>query len=215
MNNISFKAKINFVSPSTFDKVAYGKDISYYSFVTGHNLKTHSIRNCIGVLAVDYKNKFAKGGHIYPHEDYLSSNNITDSFCTDFTPQKAFLIGSKKLATNDISIQIFQKFKNLLKKNIKDLTLFEQHTYPFSESDFVYHYDNDTLTVCTSFKRPKEAKEHYVSNLNELLECFKIIEIAKDDILCFEDKPVDLEKYYNNGLTRKQKLKDLIAKFIK
>ena len=220
MNNISFKSKINFVSPETFNKIVNGKNIPEESiFVTGKDLQTHAIRNCTGILAIDYKNGYAMGAHFYPDDSLLRMLEDQDSMPAVWKnffrfQQKAFLIGSKRVNPNDISVKIFKKLKNLYEKNVKDLTFFQEHVHLLSGSDFVYHYDDDTLTVCTRFVKPEDTidfnentKVCYVSNAEDLLECFKKIKIADNDVLCFENKPFDFKKYYNFGRILKQRLK--------
>ncbi|MCQ2738955.1 MAG: hypothetical protein MJ237_01870 [bacterium] len=220
MNDISFKSKINFVSPETFKKVANGKVISENgSIICGNDLQTHAIRNCTGILAIGKYG--ATGVHYYPNDGLLlmleDQGNFMSAVWKNFFrfQQKAFLIGSKRVNYNDISVKIFKELKNLYNENLKDenLTFFEEHTHLHSESDFAYNYDDDTLTVCTKFnkledvrKSNKNPKIYYVSNAEDLLRCFKKIKISDKDILCFEDKPFDFKKYYNFGRILKQRL---------
>ena len=200
VDGVSFKSKINFVNAKTFDNLCCGERIVYNKFVKAKNFNTISIRNCTGSIAVDYKNKIAKGGHTYPSSAHLElAKFLLKDFFSDIKPEKGFLIGSRYLEDEQISMKIFDKFKNGFKQKVKNLTIFGGQIFPYSESDFIYDINTDTLTLCTAFKRPWETSEHFVSNMIELKECFNEIKIAKDDTLYFNDKPVDLNQYSKYG----------------
>ena len=198
MDGINFKSKINFVDSCTFNKLKLAQKAGYDTFVEGKRVCAHNVRTCTGAVCVDRKRAVARACHNY---DCPVNANFADvlaiQFLHDLDINKVFLIGGKKLSDSKSSIPLFHNFKRQLAKMVKKLTIFEEHTYPYSETDFHYDCDTDTLTVCSMFKRPKEVFEHYISNMDELNECFKKVTIAKDDQLYFNDVPVKSDKKYN------------------
>lgn len=196
VSNISFTSKINFVDANTFCNLCQGERILYSKFVKADKFNTLALRNCTGSIAVDYKNNVAKGAHTYPNNlNFEFADTLMSKFFSDIKAQKGFLIGGRYLEDEQISMGIFEKFKKAFKKKVKDLTVFGGQVFPYSETDFAYNVNTDTLTLCTMFKRPMEIFEHYVSNIDELKECFHEIKIAKGDELFINGEKVELNKH--------------------
>ena len=214
MNNITFTSKINFVDARTFEKFQNGvyidccriQNFSKDSFseqvknkIPKINLKqpnkiyTYNIRTCTAGGIIDSKTGEAVGFHIYDDLCNLKQikNILEEIFNIIKNPDRAFLLGGKNLKCSPYSIPIFNTVYNEFLSKIKNITLFQEHVFPLSESDFHYNLLNDTWTLHTMYRPLNDAKEHSAMTPQELRNCFKRIELANGDSLYINNEKID------------------------
>ena len=209
-NQVSFKSRINFVDAKTFEKFNRGKyidfrrhlDLDYYAqnnrrpwfakpvhsdIARANEFYTDEVRTCSAGGIVDLKTGKCAGFHFLDSVDNFEK--IDDMLKTLFelvpNPDRALILGSKKLVCANYSIQIFEKILKGLKNKIDKVTVFREHKFPYSESDLHYNIKNDTWTIHSMFRPLTDIKVHAVDSANKLESCFKNIEISNGDSIHF------------------------------
>ena len=158
--------------------------------VKADEFSTDSVRTCTAGSVVDTVNGEAAGFHTY---DSLSNFEHVDDILDNLfwrvkNPDRAFLIGSKNLKGSEFSCPIFQKLYEGIAKHVKNVTIFREHLFPFSESDFHYSLKNDTLTINSMYKPLTDWREFDIKSKEDLNKCFKEIKVADGDIVTFNGK---------------------------
>lgn len=197
-NNISFKSNIKFV-PIELERLNLrGKEIGFLpgeqNCIKASEFVTYGIKTCTG------------GGLVIPGQEALGFHYLDASFSKFFKinkfikdlgsqiqPERGLLVGGKRAALFGyiFSIRNFKTFKKGLEKLTKNLSIFECHKYPFSQTGFHYSLENDTWTLCHSFINEKGAID-YVKNLDDLKKCYKKIQIADGDRLFIGGEEIKL-----------------------
>lgn len=148
---------------------------------------TEEVRTCTAGGVVNTKTGECAGFHIY--DSLANSEKIDDILDNIFgnvqNPDRALILGSKHLRTSTYSIPIFQKIYEGIAKRVPNVTIFREHTMPFSESDMHYSFKNDTWTIRSMFRPLTDIKEFDVSTEEELAKSFKEIKLADGDIITF------------------------------
>lgn len=194
-NNISFKSKINFVDTDKFIKTigirnCEKRRIDHLGkcIMIGEDLYTNKIRTCTG------------GGFVVPEVEvcafhFLNSQHfheymesILSFYLSKLKPERALIIGSKRLSTAGYSLENFQKIKEIIKSNVENVTLFERHRFPCSQSSFHYSVKTDTWTILSQYQY--KDKNYEVTTLKDLRRLFNKISIAKGDRLFVNDKEI-------------------------
>jgi hypothetical protein len=152
---------------------------------------TEEVRTCSAGGVVDTKTGEAAGFHAYDSLDNL--NKVEDILENLFgrvpNANRAFIVGSKDLHCAEISIPMFKAIYEGIAKRIKNVTVFREHTLPYSETDFHYASKNDTWTIHSMYRPLTDIKQYDVTTKEELNKCFKEIKLANGDVLVFpEDK---------------------------
>ena len=189
----------------------------------GSELYTSKIRTCTG------------GGFVVPNKEaccfhFLNSSyfyeymdSILNFYLSTVKPERALIIGSKKLSTVNYSIENFKRIENIIKSKVKNVTIFERHRFPFSQSSFHYDVKKDTWTILSQYSY--KDKQYEVTTLKDLLRLFKKISIAKGDRLFINGKeilPKDcpkifVDKWYEplkskTNISLLEKMKDVAKK---
>lgn len=214
MNDISFKSRINFVDAKTFDRFRRG---DYIEFRADNNLSafdllmlkcskdirrpridvlksdefyTEAVRTCTAGGVIDTKTGEAAGFHIYDSLDNLENiDNILDNIYGNVkNPDRALILGSKDRRLSSYSIPIFQKIYEGIAKRVRNITIFKEYIFPFSESDLHYSLADDTWTIHTMFKGKNDMREHHILSEEDLDKCFKEFIIANGDTLEIDGK---------------------------
>lgn len=190
-NKVNFGSKIIFADAKTFDKVKRGYFIPWNPCAEyiqkADEFYTERVRTCAAGLLMNTKTKTVLGFHIYDCLENLKDipyliKNMTN-LCEN--PDKCLLLGGKRLFGSPYSMDIFGKFQEIFEKNIEKITFFEEHTYPWSETNICYSIKDDTCYISSMFRDNKDFKEKYISSKEELEKCFKKIKISSDDELIF------------------------------
>ena len=105
-------------------------------------------------------------------------------------PQRALLVGSKKLDDSPYSIEQFERFKKVFTERIKNVSLFERHRYENAQTHYIYSLDNDTWTLFSEYQKGKNIRYNQVKSLKALKECFENISIADGDRLFINNKEI-------------------------
>lgn len=201
-NNISFTSRINFVNSKMFDKFRHG---SYIDIRKSNNLSenlqfgisnsdefyTDEVRTCTAGAIINSKTKQCVGFHIY---DCLNNEEKIDdiiNYILSFVekPDKALLLGSKKIKCSNYSLPIFDKIYEKLASNIKNITTFKEHTFPFSESNLHYNAKNDIWTIHSLYRERINIKDNDVLSQNDIKKAFKEIKLADGDSIYTENAP--------------------------
>ena len=200
-NNIAFTSRINFVNAKTFENFRCG---TYIDFRKGSEIVTPTfprpdiyktdefftdeIRTCTAGGVIDSKNGQCLGFHIYDNltNEENVGNIIENIFKLIPNPDKALLLGSKKLACAKYSPTIFQKIYKGLSSGIKNITVFKEHIFPISESSLHYSLKNDTWTIHSMYRGFLNLKEQDLISESELQKCFKEIILSPDDTIHFD-----------------------------
>ena len=151
---------------------------------------TDTVRTCTAGGVIDTKSGKAAGFHIY--DSLANSEKIDDILENIFgnveTPDRAVILGSKNLRSSIYSIPIFQKLLKGISERVPNLTVFKEHTLPFSESNMHYSLKNDTWTIQSMYRPLTDYKEFDVASQEDLNKCFKEIKLANGDIITFGEK---------------------------
>lgn len=210
VDKISFTSRINFVNTKTFEKFRRGTYIDFrkdLNFECSQNAKnpwfakivrsdvvkadefyTDEIRTCSAGGVIDSKTGQCAGFHFY---DCAENSENTDNmlkiiFSLVPNPDRALILGSKKLRFSNYSIPVFEEILKGLKSKIDNVTIFREHIFPYSESDLHYNLKNDTWTIRSMFRYPTDlVHDHEVIDPQKLEQCFKEIKIAEGDSINF------------------------------
>ena len=189
-DKVNFTSRIVFVpSRQAFDKIACGYNIPF-GIVVKYNKKaskfyTKCVRTCTAGALINTKTKEAIGFHIYDClQNYKNIKKIIKSMIDQINPDKCLLFGGKKYSGNDYSMPIFRKTARILRKNIKNMTVFKRHMYACSETNMYYSLNEDTFYILSRYVN-KKGNVQSVSSENDLREIFKKISVSPDDELIF------------------------------
>lgn len=191
-SEISFKSKINFVPESRFyNDMIKGTNIDFRvpekAFQKAGEFFTEGVRSCTAGGFLNSKTGEAAGFHYYDSENGCKNiETFADRIFQVINPDRCLLLGSNDLKCAPFSVESFQKFKKIFTKRIKNVTIFEQHVFPWSESDLHYSAANDRWDIHTMFRPLTDYKEYSVSNAEDLQKSFRKIIISDGDILTFE-----------------------------
>lgn len=194
-NYITFTSKIRFVDRNTYNKLFKNNKISYFhntpNILKADEFYSEEIRTCTGGgLVKPFKE--AEGFHIWDDKPNIKNfpENINRLFRFIKNPERGILIGSKKRNENPYSLEIFTKFKKIFLERVKNISLFERHRYELSETNYHYSLKDDTWTIYSTFQRGKNSAMRQIKTLDDLLECFENISIAKGDRLFIGKKEI-------------------------
>ena len=202
-DKISFTSKINFVNTKTFNNFRHGSYIDYrkefklndleqslrIGIVNADEFYTDEIRTCTAGGIIDTKNGKCAGFHIY--DNLENEQNLKSIFKFIFNlvpnPDKALILGSKKLTFSNHSIPIFKTIFDELSTKIKNITSFEEHTFPFSESNIHYSLKDDIWTINSMYKERTSIIEKDILTEEDLKKCFKNIKLDNKDTIFFKE----------------------------
>lgn len=172
---------------------AFGGEIKKFprfDVVKSDEFYTDEVRTCSAGGVIDFKTGQCAGFHFY---DNLENSQQTDDMLDAIfklvpNPDRALLLGSKKLKFSIYSISIFDKILEGLNKRIKNITVFREHIFPYSESDLHYSLKDDTWTIRSMFRPLTDYKEYDILSKETLEKSFKEIKLADGDCITFSDK---------------------------
>ena len=194
-NSISFTSKIRFVERHIYSIMDKKNFIDFAhskpNILKADEFYSEEIRTCTGGGLVNPYHE-AEGFHLW--DDLTNKRKfphlINSLFRFVKKPERGLLVGSKELEKSPYSIEQFDKFKKVFLERVKDVSIFQQHTFPCSETHYHYSLDSDTWTLCTRYKNEKELNYKSVRSLEALKKCFKYISIAKGDRLFIGRKEI-------------------------
>lgn len=212
MNDISFTSRIRFVDRKVFDKFCQkgiyvdfrpdndmsaldmmmlkpSKNIVHprLDVLKADEFYTDTVRTCTAGGVVDTKTGEAVGFHIFDSLDNLEKTDdiLENIFGRVKNPDRAVILGSKGLKIACESIPIFQKLYEGISKRVKNVTIFREHLFPFSESDMHYCAKTDTWTIRSMYRPITDFREHNIKSKDELEKCFREVKLADGDTLEF------------------------------
>ena len=152
---------------------------------------SEGIKTCTGGgVVIPFKE--AEGFHFW--DDMTNKKKFPDIVNSLFrfvkNPQRALLVGSKKLDDSPYSIEQFERFKKVFTERIKNVSLFERHRYENAQTHYIYSLDNDTWTLFSEYQKGKNIRYNQVKSLKALKECFENISIADGDRLFINNKEI-------------------------
>ena len=159
MNGVTFKSRINFVNRIQYDKIEKNNYIKFLELnkkvsqiptlfkkepmrnrtdiLKSQDFYTEGVRTCTAGGVINTKTAEAAGFHIF--DNLYNDENVDEILENIFdrvkNPDRALLLGSKLLKCSIYSIPIFQKIYDGISKRIKNVTIFREHVFPFSESN--------------------------------------------------------------------------------
>lgn len=194
-NSITFTSKIKFVDRKFYNALEKHNEIKYQhncsNILKADEFYSEDIRTCTGGGLVKPFEE-AEGFHFWNDLPNIKNfpENINKLFRYVRNPERGLLVGSKDLKGSPYSVEMFAKFKKVFLDRIKNVTLFEKHRYTNSGTNYHYSKKYDTWTLYTTFRRENEAGLQTIKTLNDLLECFENISIAKGDRLFIGKKEI-------------------------
>jgi len=197
-NNISFTSKIKFVDAKTLYQLRKGKRVDYYydfSIIKNNDFYTEDVRTCSAGGIMNSKTGEVLGFHIFDNTKFADKieKYIDVIFHKIKKPDRALLIGGKKLESAPDSMPRFQKIKEAFLERIKNVSIFEEHTYRLSQSDFQYNKDIDTWFICGEYIEPNTLMSRKeVDSEEKLKNFFKEIKLANGDSLYINDTKIRL-----------------------
>ena len=212
MNEVTFKSRINFVNRIQYDKIEKDNYIKFLELnkkvsqiptlfkkepmcnrtdiLKSQDFYTEGVRTCTAGGVINTKTGEAAGFHIF--DNLYNDENVDEILENIFdkvkNPDRALLLGSKLLKCSIYSIPIFQKIYDGISKRIKNVTIFREHVFPFSESNLNYSLKDDTWTIQSMYRPFYTHKEFDVESMDDLYKCFKEIKIADGDTVEFNAK---------------------------
>lgn len=190
-NNISFKSRINILSPIRFAKsrgsetvIHYFQDAKHNNIVLAPDFCTSSIRTCTGGGLMSKNNPLAAGFHIWDELKYKDFKNCIKYIKKIMpTADSGLLIGSKKIPDSDYSVPYFKEIQQRLSEICPNISYFKTFTHPYGQADFKYFRDSDTWNIRLSFLKPYSDEISNIYSLKRFLNFFKEISIAPTDTL--------------------------------
>jgi len=209
-DRISFTSKINFVDGKTFEKFYRGKYIDFRpennfsnpqkfhwpwfkkslrnDIIKADEFYTDNVRTCTAGGVIDSNTGQCAGFHIYDsYDNAVDADKLLEAIFTLVpNPERAMILGSKRLSFANYSLPVFEEILEGLKSKIKNITIFREHIFPYSETHFHYSLKKDTWTIRSLFRYPTDLMyDREVLDSKALHECFKEIKIANNDKLNF------------------------------
>lgn len=197
-NNISFKSRINILSPMRFTKsrgsetvIHYFQDAKHNSIVLAPDFCTKSVRTCTGGGLMTKESPLAIGFHIWDELKYKDFKNCIKHIKKLMPhPDNGLLIGSKSLIDADHSLTYFNQLQEKLSETCPNISYFKTFTHPYGQADFTYLRDTDTWNIRLSFLKPYSTEMTHVYTLQKLLSFFKEISIAPTDTLFVDGRQI-------------------------
>ena len=191
-NNISFTSKINFVNASEFQRVKNGTFIGFRtaeeSLRRADEFYLENVRTCAGGCLVNTKTREAAGFHFYDSEDRIKRviEMLKETF-ESIRPDKCILFGGNNLKCGPFSMKQFEIIKNFIEPKVEKMTVFEEHLFPYAETNFHYSAKNDVCNIHSMYRPNYDYKEHDLLTRQELPICFRNVVISPDDELIFHN----------------------------
>lgn len=202
-NNISFQSRINFVNSvnkyASQEHLNLGKlirfDLDTPLYVKSTDFHTESIKTCTGGGFTDGVLK-ALGFHwLDDVENYIHLNNMCNCIFNVFKNENinGLIIGGKNIKSRNYSMATVNDVIDFFKKNVKHLSIFQEHLDSYGGTAYMYNLKNDTWTLSTGYV-DKLGNYRPAQNLNDLKKCYRQIYIADNDTLCFNGVEVPKER---------------------
>lgn len=197
-NNISFKSRINILSPFRFGKlqtsstiIHHFQDAKHNNIVLAPDFCTSNIRTCTGGGLMSKRSPLAAGFHIWDELKYRDLKNCIKYIKKIMpNPDSGLLIGSKSLIDAENSVPYFSKLQEKLTEICPNISYFKTFTHPYGQADFKYFRDIDTWNIRLSFLKPYSEETSNVYSLKRFLSFFKEISIAPTDTLFVNGKQI-------------------------
>ncbi len=193
---ITFTSRINFVDAKTFEKFRKGQYVNFrvrnHLTYKANEIYTDEVRTCTAGYVTDLETKKVEGFHYYDDLlNYIGIDDLKDKLSkTIEKTSRALLIGGKDLKSAKFSLLNLDMLVEFFKNKTPNLTLFKQHNFPWSESNFHYDIKTDTCTIHSMFRPHTEIKQKDVLTKDDLLFAFKEIKIADGDELYMNGQKV-------------------------
>lgn len=193
MDNLTFKSRINFVKDNSFQQLKKGNPVGFFpfkeSFLKSDEFYTEAVRTCTAGGIIDSLNKKVVGFHFYDGEEVLKNLQIylDKMFSLLEKPDKALLLGGKHLHDAKYSVEIYQKVKETLKSRLDNVTTFDIHKLPWSESDLHYSAIDDVWDIHTMWRPLTDYRERDLISQEDISNCFESMELSSDDIITFNE----------------------------
>lgn len=199
-SSISFTSKIRFVDRTAFAMLKKNNLIDYThqssNILKADEFYSPGIRTCTGGGLVNPLVE-AEGFHFW--DDMVNAKKFPQLINSLFRfvkdPERGLLVGSKELKGSVYSIPQFQNFKKAFLERVKNVSLFEQHVFENSGTDYHYSLKDDIWTLCTTYIKNDDSRLNSVRTIGQLLKCFKNISIADGDRLFVGKKEVLPSEY--------------------
>lgn len=194
-SSVSFTSNIHFVDRIAYNKIKKKNSIGFWhdvpNILKADEFYSEGIKTCTGGgIVIPFKE--AEGFHFW--DDMTNKKKFPDIVNSLFrfvkNPQRALLVGSKKLDDSPYSIEQFERFKKVFTERIKNVSLFERHRYENAQTHYIYSLDNDTWTLFSEYQKGKNIRYNQVKSLKALKECFENISIADGDRLFINNKEI-------------------------
>lgn len=194
-SSVSFTSNIHFVDRIAYNKIKKKNSIGFWhdvpNILKADEFYSEGIKTCTGGgIVIPFKE--AEGFHFW--DDMTNKKKFPDIVNSLFrfvkNPQRALLVGSKKLDDSPYSIEQFERFKKVFTERIKNVSLFERHRYENSQTHYIYSLNDDTWTLFSEYQKGKNIRYNQVKSLKALKECFENISIADGDRLFINNKEI-------------------------
>lgn len=172
-SSVSFTSNIHFVDRIAYNKIKKKNSIGFWhdvpNILKADEFYSEGIKTCTGGgLVIPFKE--AEGFHFW--DDMTNKKKFPDIVNSLFrfvkNPQRALLVGSKKLDDSPYSIEQFECFKKVFTERIKNVSLFERHRYENAQTHYIYSLDNDTWTLFSEYQKGKNIRYNQVKSLKAL-----------------------------------------------
>ena len=197
-NNISFKSRINILSPYHYLKspasqnvIHYFQDAKHKNIVMASDFCTKNIRTCTGGGLINKNSSSAVGFHIWDESKYDNLKTYI-KYIKKIMPiaDSGLLIGSKSLNNAEHSVPYFNQLQEKLSEICPNISIFKTFTKQFGQADFTYLRDIDTWNIRLSSLKPYSTEITHIYKLKDFLKFFKEISIAPTDTLFINGKQI-------------------------
>ena len=202
IDKVPFTSSIKLVPESTllssarfskYIEIANGRDMVFKSI--NQDIWTDGIRTCTAGIVKNSQTKQIAGFHLYDTKKNLNKLEEFIDEIFSFIPNadSALLIGGKELTNRPHSMPQFKAIREYFEKRIPNVSIFERHKIPNSESNIFYSAANDEFLINTIYSKHFGWNGKDVSSLEELLENFGEIKIGNKDYLFINGEPVTIK----------------------
>lgn len=150
-----------------------------------------NIRSCTGGGLVG-KNE-ASGFHIWDDDlNFKNIKKVTENISGSVTkPESGIVLGAKDISEAPLSVQMFFKIRNALKKQTPNISVFQTIKDRCGQVHYAYNRKEDTWYLCCEKINPQNGHGiSVVRGINSLKNFFSKIAIAPSDRLFIKGKEI-------------------------
>lgn len=193
-NNISFKSNIHFVDRKTLSQIGKATQIftcAPRDIYAGDKFWTRDVKTCASGGFVSPQKKAVGFHFLHSYDNFVNSKKLATNVLDKIEqPENGLLFGGKSHSDAPYSLKLFKNLKEEFLKSVKNITVFQEHKEYSGQTHMFYSNDKDTWWLCSEFSKSWDEPIKAVKNLQEVLNFYKHISIAKTDKLLINGEEI-------------------------